>query len=115
VVDGEELEGEDAKNFVLLQFVENLLYFHERFIEMRIVVGSYSFMFVGYFIVIAQKLPFSVRLQVNTKAQILQICLKVIDRGFDDASSGVVVSQILALSRIALFVQRYDPFVSVGH
>lgn len=80
-----------------------------------IIVRSDSFVLISDFVVTTEETPLSIRSQINTKAGILKIRLKIIDRSFNNSSSRIVILQKFILAGINVFSDGYNSIFFVNY
>lgn len=113
VRNAEKLKGKISKHFLLFEVGNEIIDLNRRLDASWVEVRSHSLVFVGNFIVIADKLPLSIRLNVDSEAGILKIWFKVIDGGFNNASSRVEISQVIGLAGVTFLVYWHNSFLLV--
>lgn len=108
----QEFKGEKAKKLSFDQLLDEDLNLDGRLHGVgRIVVASDGFIFVCNFIKTGNKFPLEIRLNLNDKAMVLEVRLKIIDGGFYDSTICQKMIQKLFLRSVHFFVDRDDPFL----
>lgn len=80
-----------------------------------IIVSSNSFVLISDFVVTTEETPLSIRGQIYTKAGILKVRLKIIDRSFNNSSSRIVILQKFILTGINVFSDGYNSIFFVNY
>lgn len=113
VRNAEKLEGKISKQFLLFEVGNEIIDLNRRLDASWVEVRCHSPVFVGNFIIIADKLPLSIRFNVDSKASILKIWFEVIDGGFNNASPRVEISQVIGLAGVTFLVYWNDSVLFV--
>ena len=67
-----------------------------------------SFVFIGDFVVTGKKLPFEVRLNLNNKAMIFEVSLKIVNGGLNDPTIRQEMVEVLFLRMVDLLADGND-------
>ena len=107
----QEFKGEKAKKLSFDQLLDEDLNLDGRLHGVgRIVVASDGFIFVCDFIKTSNKFPLVIRLNLNDKAMVFEVGLKIIDGGLYDSTVCQKMIQELFLRSVHFFVDRDDSF-----